>query len=354
MRVFIGLFLFFYSLTVQSQIGGRATYQFLNLVSSPKIAALGGYALAIEEGDLEMTYFNPALLTKKQDKVLSLNYTDYLSDINYGHVAFAKDYKKAGMFSIGAKYVHYGKFIHADEQGSILGNFVVSETAAVIGWSRSYQENLRYGANLKLVYSNFFLYNSTGVLLDFAARWRKPGSNFIAAMVVKNIGTQISTYSKNNFEPMPFEVQLAFSQRLKHAPVRFSINIHNLQQPNIWYESPNNATTGSVFLNDTIETKTPIGETILRHFTFGVEFLLTENFHLRGGYNHQRRQELILKDGSKSGTNGFSFGFGLKIKKFRFDFARAIYSLAGGTNHIGISYNFGEVVQKNKETTKNE
>ena len=78
---------------------------------------------------------------------------------------------------------------------------------------------------------------------------------------------------------------------------------------------------------------------------------MTKNFQLRFGYNHQRRQELVLKEGSKKGTNGFSFGFGLKIKRFSFDFARSIYSLAGATNHIGISVNFGEQLQK-KEAGK--
>lgn len=334
-----------------AQIGGGSTYQFLNVVNSPRIAALGGYAIAIDENDLEMAYFNPALLSKDNDQTLSLNYTDYFSDINYGFAAYAKDFDKYGVFSLGAKYIHYGSFIHADETGEIIGEFVVSETAGVLTWSRDYNESFRYGANLKLVYSNFFLYNSTGVLMDFGARYKKPGKKFVAALVIKNLGSQITTYSNDNFEPMPFELQIGISQELTHAPLRFSINAHNLQKPNIWYESPNNVSSTSVFLNDSSENTTPIGEAILRHFTFGTEILLTKNFQLRFGYNHQRRQELVLKEGSKKGTNGFSFGFGLKIKRFSFDFARSIYSLAGATNHIGISVNFGEQLQK-KEADK--
>ncbi|MFT6715988.1 MAG: hypothetical protein ACJA0Q_000617 [Saprospiraceae bacterium] len=352
MRVITTLLLLLSTLA-DAQVGGRATYQFLNVVNSPRIAALGGHAIAIDHNDLEMAYFNPALLSKDNDKILSLNYTDYFTDINYGFVAYAKDYEKHGVFSLGAKYIHYGSFIHADETGEILGEFVVSETAGVLTWSQDYNESFRYGASLKLVYSNFFLYNSTGVLMDFGARYKKPGKKFVAALVIKNLGTQITTYSNDNFEPMPFEVQLGVSQELAHAPLRFSITAHNLQQPNIWFESPNNKSSTSVFLNDSSENKTPIGEAILRHFTFGTEILFSENFQLRFGYNHQRRQELVLKEGSKKGTNGFSFGFGLKIKRFSFDFARSIYSLAGATNHIGISVTFGEQLQK-KEADKEE
>ena len=352
MRVLITSVFILFFFVAKAQIGGQSTYSFLNVVNSPIVAALGGYAIAVDESDLEMAYFNPALLNEKNDQALSLNYTDYFSDINYGFVAYAKDYKKYGMFSLGAKYIHYGSFTHADETGQILGDFVVSETAGVVTWSKDYKENLRYGANLKIVYSNFFLYNSTGILLDFGARYKKPGRNFVAAIVVKNLGTQLTTYSADNFEPMPFELQLGVSHRFKHAPLRLSINAHNLQQPNIWYESPNDLKSGSVFLNDSSETTTPIGQAILRHFTFGAEVLLSQNFQLRFGYNHQRRQEFLLKEGSKKGTNGFSWGFGLKIKRFSFDFARSIYSLAGATNHIGVSVNFGGQLQKKEKDNK--
>ena len=342
----LGFILLFISSYAQAQVGGRATYQFLNTVTSPKIAALGGYALGIDDADLEMTYFNPALLKDEHDQQFAINYTDYFADINYGYAGYAKKFNKAGMFAGSIKYIHYGSFIHSDEEGTILGDFTVSETAAIITWVNQYKDYLRYGANFKFVYSNFFLYNSAGILLDFGATFKKPKSNFMAALVVKNVGSQITTYSQGNFEPMPFEIQLGLSQRLKHAPFRFSLNIHNLQQPNIWYQSPNNVSSSALFGTDTISQKTPIGEAILRHFTFGVEVLFSENFQLRFGYNHQRRQELVLREGSKSGANGFSFGFGFKIKKFRFDYARSIYSLAGATNHIGITTNFSELLSK--------
>ena len=344
----IGILLLFISNFAQAQVGGRATYQFLNTVTSPKIAALGGYAIGINDADLEMTYFNPALLQDEHDQQLAINYTDYFSDINYGYAGYAKKFEKLGIFSGSIKYIHYGSFIHADEEGTIIGDFTVSETAAIITWANQYKDYLRYGASFKFVYSNFFLYNSSGILLDFGATYKKPESNFMAALVVKNFGSQITTYTKSNFEPLPFEIQIGLSQKLNHAPFRFSLNIHNLQQPNIWYQSPNNISSSTLFASDTIVQKTPIGEAILRHFTFGVEVLFSENFQLRFGYNHQRRQELVLREGSKSGANGFSFGFGFKIKKFRFDFARSIYSLAGATNHIGITTNFSELLSKSE------
>ena len=345
----IFIFIFYIS---NAQLGGRATYQFLNIITSPKIAALGGNAIAIPDSDLEMTYFNPALLNEEHNKSLSINYTDYFGDINYGYAAYALKYKKLGMFSAGIKYINYGTFLNTDEAGIILGQFTASESALVLSWANKYLEYFKYGVNLKLVYSNFYTYNSTGILLDFGATFKKPKSNFMAAVSVRNLGTQIKTYSPDNFEPLPFEILVGVSQRLKHAPFRFSINAHNLQQANIWYKSPNNTSTGNLFTTDTTEEKSHLGDAILRHFTFGTEILLSENFQLRVGYNHQRRQELKLKEDSKSGMVGFSFGFGIKIKKFQFDFARSIYSLAGASNHIGITTKLSDFVKKEAEKSK--
>lgn len=329
-----------------SQIGGNATYKFLNVTSSAKIAALGGYALAVEEGDLEQVYFNPSLLSESKSKDVSLSYVDYLSDINYGFASYAHKFKAPGTFAGSVKYIHYGNFIHADETGEILGEFTASETALILTWANKYKEYLSYGANLKFVYSNFFLYNSSGVLLDLSATFKDKSENFKAALVVRNVGSQITTYESGNYEPMPFEILLGTSYKLPHAPLRLSINAHNLQQGNIWYESPNNINTASVFASDSTSGDINYGDAIMRHITFGAEILLSKNFHLRAGYNHQRRQELKLKEGSKSGANGFSFGFGVQIKKFKFDFARSIYSLAGSSNHIGISTNFGTLLNR--------
>ena len=342
------------SICSKGQVGGKSTYQFLNIVTSPKIAALGGIAIAIEDADLEMTYFNPALLSSKHSKTIVLNYTDYFADINYGFVGYAHRYKKIGTLAGGIKYIHYGDFIHANEVGDILGDFSVSETAAFLTWSNKYKDKIKYGANIKLVYSDFFLYNSLGILLDFGATYKKPKSNFMAALIMRNVGVQITTYTPGNRESLPFEIQLGISQKFKHAPFRFSMNAHNLQQPNIWFKSPNRTTVSTINVSDSVEaeTGTPLGEAILRHLTFGVELLLSPNIELRMGYNYQRRQELTLQEGSKSGFVGFSFGFGVKIKKFSFDYARSIYSLAGATNHIGISTNFGEILKKSKSKNK--
>ena len=346
----IGIFLSFSSI---AQIGGKSTYQFLNIISSAKVASLGGYAIAIPDADIEMVYFNPALLDSTHHQELNLNYVNYFSDINYGFAGYAHTFEKYGTFAASVKYINYGKFLLADETSAISGEFSAGETALNVSWANDYLYGLKYGVNLKLVGSSFYDYSSYGILVDFGGTWSKPKSGFMAALVVKNLGTQITTYTPGNFEPMPFEIQIGASKKLKHAPFRFSANFHNLEVLDYYYDSPNQLETTSLFGADVIEEeKSHLAESIFRHFTGAAEILLTDNFNVRIGYNHQRRSELKLREGSKVGAVGFNFGLGVKIKKFKIDYGRSIYSLAGTTNHLSISTNFSEYITKKSTKEK--
>jgi len=351
---FLGLIIsFLFSFSSIAQIGGNSTYQFLNIISSAKVASLGGYAIALPDGDIEMAYFNPALTDSSLHQELNLNYVNYFSDINYGFAGYAHRIKGFGILTTSVKYINYGDFLMADETGLINGEFSSNETALNLGWSNSYKYGFQYGVNLKFVMSNFYDYTSNGILIDFGGIWSKPENGLVVGVVVKNMGSQIRTYTPDNFEPMPFEIQAGVSKKLKHAPFRFSANFHNLQVFDFYYDSPNEIESSTLFGGDIVEDeKSNLPEIIFRHFTVGTELLLTESFNLRIGYNHQRRSELKLRRGSKVGAVGFNFGIGIHIKKFKIDYGRSIYSLAGTTNHLSISTNFSEYISKKDRKNK--
>jgi hypothetical protein len=75
----------------------------------------------------------------------------------------------------------------------------------------------------------------------------------------------------------------------------------------------------------------------MRHVTLGTEFIITPNIFLRVGYNYRRRQELKIAE--KPGTAGFSFGFECKVNRFQIGYGRAIYHLAGPSNHFTVTTN---------------
>ena len=90
-RIFI--FLLLGSNSVFGQIGGDATYQFLNLMSSPRQAALGGKTITNIDYDVSQGLYNPATINPEMDHQLALNFANYLGDISFGTARLCLHYR---------------------------------------------------------------------------------------------------------------------------------------------------------------------------------------------------------------------------------------------------------------------
>jgi len=323
---------------VFSQIGGNNTYQFLNLPYSSRVAALGGNFLSIKENDLSLAISNPSLITNEISNNLTLSYIYYFSNIKYGQAAYAHSFKNLGTFTGSIQFIDYGTFTQADASGQIYGNFKANEYAFNIGWGRNLDSNFTIGANFKLINSLLESYNSFGFAVDIASTYYNPHSRFSSSLIFRNIGRQLSYYSSNNSENIPFEIILAFSKQLQHAPFRFSIIFNQLESWNLRYEDPLNPSSKIDPLTGekiTVNKFTKFSDNLLRHTVFGVEFIPSRSFNLRLGYNYQRRQEMKVE--SALSTVGFSWGFGIRVSKFNLSYARVMQHLASSSNFITIS-----------------
>lgn len=332
--LFVGLFIS--SKIAYTQIGGNNTYEFLNLITCARTASLGGNTIALQDDDINLVFQNPALITSNMHNHLALSYINYFSDINYGHVAYARDIKKLGTFYSGLKYINYGKFTRADETALKTGEFSAGEYAFYTGYKYFLTPQLSIGAHAKFIYSHLDTYNSFGVAFDAGALYESKNKLFNAAFVLHNIGYQIKPYRKNNREPLPFEAQLAISKKMEHAPFRILIAAHHLETLDLSYINTENP---EIYLDpdtgEEIIKRISLGEKIMRHFIAGIEFNPFNNFYLRFGYNYQRRQEMKIT--TRPAMVGFSWGFGLRISKFYLSYGRATYHLAGASNHFSVS-----------------
>lgn len=339
-RLFIALILLLSGEILHAQTAGSTTYNFLKLTNSARVAALGGTVIAIQDNDLNFVFHNPALLNESMDQNLNLNYVDYYAGINYGYASYAFKKEGIGNFAAGMHYVDYGRFTRYDEFGYYQGSFRASEYALNLIGSRAIIDTfLTVGVNVKPVFSVFEQYTSLGITMDIGAVYYNPHTLTTAAIVIKNLGMQLTTYDGVR-EKVPFEIQAGFSQRLEHAPFRFSVTLQQLQKWDLTYpeESSNNISLdGQPVERSKFDI---IGDQLMRHFIFGAEFLAGKNFHVDLGYNYRRRQE--LKADARYGMVGFSWGFGFRVSKFHVAFGHATYHLAGGTNHFSITTNLSE------------
>jgi hypothetical protein len=321
------------------QIGGKSVYQFLNLVTSPRQAALGGKVLTIFDEDVNQAHFNPATINPEMDNHLAVNYGSYFGAVTYGTAAYAYTYDRhLQTFHAGVNYVNYGKFEGYDENGNQTSSFTGSEMALSLGYSYNVPfTNFYLGANAKLISSTLESYTSYGGAVDLGALFIDEGNDVNWALVVRNIGTQITTYSGTQ-EKLPMEILAGVSQEVENVPIRWHLTLENLQQWNIAFSNPNRV-VGSI---DGSSTKEKVGfmNNALRHVVFGVELFPQKGFNLRFGYNFRRAEELRVVD--QRNFSGISLGFGLKMGKMKFNYSHSRYSLAGNTNLFGLTINFND------------
>jgi hypothetical protein len=324
-------------------IGGRNTYNFLSLPYSARITALGGNLNTVRDNDLSLIFQNPAALNSQMHKAITVQQNVYFAGLTYGSAAYAHSLdNKPVTLSGSIQYMSYGKFKRTNPNGDVEGEFSASEFALGAGVSYSPNSKLSFGTNQKLVLSYLEGYNSVGWVSDWAAMYVDTSKRISFSLVLRNLGTQFSTYARNNkYQPLPFDAQFGFSHRLKYLPLRFSIIAHHLHKWDLRYDDPaleeNNILSGTDTPTNTNMSAGDVIDNIFRHLTFNIELLLgkKETFRVRLGYDRLRQGELSV-NGLRT-LSGFSGGFGVKIYKFNIDYGFSAYHIAGTMHHFGIS-----------------
>lgn len=320
---------------LNGQIGGTTVYQVLNLPPSARTAALGGMAPSVWDNDPSLAYYNPSLANPTMSNRISMNYANYLADIQYGYLAYSHDLGKWGTPVVGLQFLHYGEFLEADEFGEILGTFTAAEYSLNLGYAYHLDSVLTVGVTLRPVYSVLERYTSFGLSSDFGLTYHSRNQRFGFSVAARNIGSQLTTYATPEREKMPFEVLAGFNYKLKYAPFRLHLTARNLQQFNLRPATdalPEDATffaqTGRVIRNS------------LDHVVAGVEFVPGNLLAIRVGYSFLRRAELKMAD--FGGSAGFSFGAGVNLGFMSIDYALASYHLAALTHTISLRLNLNK------------
>lgn len=325
-----------------AQNGGNSTFQFLNFSNSARVEAAGGYLLTIKDEDATLGVENPSLLNRSMHGFLALNYVNYFANTNYGYSSYTRHFSNIGTFNASIMYANYGKFEYADVTGFRDGStFSADDIALAVSYGREIDTNFSVGGTIKFANSVLQSYNANALSADLAMTYIKKKKGIGAALLIKNFGTQMKSYVPDNREPLPFNVLLSFSKKLKHAPFRFSFTAHNLQKWNLIYFDPNQEPETDPLTGETIEVKEPgIVAKGMYHLAIGGELLLTKNFNVQFGYNHKNRMD--LGSSIKTGTAGMSWGIGFKVKKIHISYGMGKYHIAGTSNHITVTTRVGK------------
>lgn len=321
---------------VRAQLGGKKSFQFLNLPSTARTAALGGVNVSSWDEDAQMFLSNPALLDSMTNKHAGLTYQLLVADISYGTVTYVFDFGTPGTWGVGIQYLNYGDFQGFDPSGQPAGDFSGSEFALTMAYARPLGP-VQLGADLKIVNSGLAGYNATAVLIDIGGIFRHPEQDLTVGLTFRNIGVILSDFTETSESELPFDVQLGLSFKPRYMPFRLSLTGYNLAQVNEKLFDP----TGT---GDGLPAESSGFDRVMRHVAIGTEILVHRNFNLRVGYNHQVRKELRLAE--TSGGAGLSFGFLMWIKKFELAYTRSIYHTGGGYNYFTLVTDLNTFITK--------
>jgi hypothetical protein len=325
-------------------------FSFLDVPMTARAAALGGSSMSIWGDDINLIYSNPALLNPSMDRQFSLNYSNYVSDMNFWYMGYGHSLKKYGTAAISMQAFTYGKFAGYDEQGVKTNDFKAADYSINMSYAKPLADSMfNIGVTLKTIISQYESFSSYGNALDFGITWHNK-KDFVVSLLARNVGLVWKSYTTSNPQDlkMPNSVQLGLSKKVPKAPFRLFVVYDQLLKWNLRYISPIDTAGSSSSLAsfDTpadssgwqkFSAKFAAGaDNTLRHLTFGTEILITKNFNLRVAYNYRRQREMTLPE--RRGINGLSLGFGFRIKRFGFAYSYSQMAFAGRSSVLSLTF----------------
>ncbi|MCQ2347645.1 MAG: type IX secretion system protein PorQ [Paludibacteraceae bacterium] len=351
----VGLFaLLPMSSVAQIRANGSSVYSFLSLPYSSRLCALGGDNVAIQDGEISAAMHNPALLCASTDRILELNYAHYLPGTNLGSALFGWNFgrssfekhadtpDKPNYFAVGIHYLDYGKMAYADEWGNLTGGtFTAKDMLIDLMYARQLGPQFTVGVSLKPIVSFYESYSAFALAADVGGHFQTKDSTFQMGLTLRNIGWQLKGFytleSGQARESLPLNLELGLAYRFKHAPLRISMTIHNLQRWNLNYERTN-------LPKDDSNTNIQWYDMMFRHTIFALDIVpKSDKFYLTLSYNHRRRAEMGLKD--QRSLAGFGIGGGVKIKMISVGFAVSQYIKGNLTYQASVAMNINQMMK---------
>ena len=323
--------------TVEAQDGTTA-YEFLNVSASSHVYALGGTNITTIDDDVNLIDQNPGLLGPEYEMQAGLNYMRYLGGSNFMGARFTAPAGDHAAWAVGIQYFGYGSIDGYDEQGNSTGaSFSPSDIAFSGTYAHDISDRWRGGITLKFVHSSYEIYKALAICADLGVNYYNPDKDFSFSVVPKNLGGQVKRFNEN-YDRLPWDIQVGFGKSLGTTPLRLSITAYNLNKWNLPYYSVDD---GNVSGN--LEKHDKFMGNLFRHLIFGLEYVPSEKFYIALGYNYKTRTDMSTY--ARNFLSGFSAGAGLKVKAMGFGVAFAQPHVGGTTFMFNLTASVSEMLR---------
>ncbi len=288
-------------------------FDLLRLEPSARASALAGTVGSVASDDPSAVLYNPALLTEDMHRGLSVTYLNHLSDINAGFVSYARTIGNLGTFAAGVRYLTYGSFERADENGVRDGTtFGAGEAAISLSYARQFTPSLRGGATVHTAFASIDDAGGQALAADLGVHYTIPNQQIGLSASIHNVGFALSSLGETA-DRLPVDLRLGVSKRLERLPLTIILMGYNLHD----YSGDGSAL-----------------DEALRHVNVAGEIRVGTPVTIRIGYNPRRHQELAT--GDRLDLAGVSAGFGINLSRFNFDYAFNSWSELGGLHQLSV------------------
>ena len=290
----------------------QTAYNFLRLPVSAHVAALGGDNITLVEDDATLIFHNPALINDVSDRTIGLNFMTYMEGAKTASASFIKAAGERGTWGLAAQYMDYGTMKETTAEGTMLGDFSARDLQVAGSYAYPLTERLSGGVTARMISSSIGSYNSLAVGVDLGLNYYWDEQQLSISAVAKNLGGQVKAYD-DEFERIPFDLQLGVSKQLLNSPLRLTATLTRLTN---WSQG------------------------FGRHLCLGADIILSPTIYLAAGYNFRRASEMKISesDGSSSHGAGLSLGGGLQLERFKLHVAYGKYHVSASSILINISY----------------
>ena len=317
---------------------GTTAYEFLGVSASSHVYALGGTNITVIDDDVNLIDQNPGLLGPEYEMQAGLNYMRYLGGSNFMGVRFAAPAGERAAWAVGVQYFGYGSIDGYDEQGNATGaSFSPSDIAFSGTFAHDITDRWRGGITLKFIHSSYEIYKALAICADLGVNYYDPDRDLSFSVVLKNLGGQVKRFNEN-YDRLPWDIQVGFGKSLGTTPLRLSVTAYNLNKWSLPYYSTDDGNASGE-----LEEHDKFMGNLFRHLIFGLEYVPSEKFYIALGYNYKTRTDMSTY--ARNFLSGFSAGAGLKVKAMGFGVAFAQPHVGGTTFMFNLTASVSEMLR---------
>lgn len=320
---------------VDAQVGDAA-YNFLNVTTSARVYGLGGMNITTVDDDLSTTAQNPALLGAEMSGAVSLGYMRYLGNSNFASVRYAHAVSEHGALAGSIDYFGYGSMTETLPDGSTVGSFSPKDVTFGVAYGHDIADYLRGGIAVKGISSNYADYTAFALATDLGINYYDPERDLSLSIVGANLGGQVKRFA-DNYNRLPMDVRLGWSQSFGAFPIRFSVTAWDLTHWHLPYIEHNDGSFGQGSV-----VKDNFADNLFRHLVFGAELISSDSYYLTLGYNYRQRTDMSTY--SRSLVSGFSLGGGLRVSDFAVSVALAQPHTGGMSFMLNLGLNINDFI----------